>query len=175
MKNLILVVTFVLISGLTFGQKRIVIERSQPSGGNQLNLGVGLSEWGIPIYIGFDHYVSQDITLGGEFSYRNYNKYYYWNHVYYGSNIMGFSGNANYHFNRVLNIPSNWDFYAGLNLGFYTYGNEPVGYDGPHNSGLNLGGQIGGRYYLSNKVGLNLEFGSNNAFSGGKFGITIKI
>lgn len=175
MKNLILAVAFVLISGLTFAQNRVVIERSHPSGGNQLNLGVGLSEWGIPIYIGFDHYVSQDVTLGAEFSYRNYNNYH-WNNYYYDRSIMGFSGNANYHFNSVLNIPSNWDFYAGLNIGFYTYGGtEPINYDGPHNSGLSLGGQIGGRYYLSNRVGLNLEFGGNNAFRGGKFGLTIKI
>jgi outer membrane immunogenic protein len=176
MKNLILVVAFVLISGLTFSQNRVVIQKNHTSSGaNQLNLGVGLSEWGIPVYIGFDHFVSQDVTLGAEFSYRNYAKYYFYNDRYYGSNIMGFSGNANYHFNSVLNIPSNWDFYAGLNIGFYTYGNEPVGYNGTHTSGLGLGGQIGGRYYLSNKVGLNLEFGGTNAFRGGKFGLTIKI
>jgi len=73
-----------------------------------------------------------------------------------------------------LNIPSPWDFYAGLNLGFYSW-NSPRDYEGSHTSGLGLGGQIGGRYYFSNKVGINLEFGGGNAFSGGKFGLTIKI
>ncbi|MES2559558.1 MAG: hypothetical protein V4590_07455 [Bacteroidota bacterium] len=38
-------------------------------GQNQLNLGVGLSSWGIPVYIGFDHGVHKDVTIGGEFSF----------------------------------------------------------------------------------------------------------
>lgn len=165
MKNLLLVIAFILVTGFAFGQN------STRNGSNQLNLGVGLSGWGVPFYIGIDHYVSQDITIGGEFSYRNYNEHY--NNYYYDHSIMGFSGNANYHFNRVLSIPSNWDLYAGLNLGFYVW-NSPDGYVGNHNSGLGLGGQVGARYFLSNKVGLNLEFGGGNAFSGGKFGITVK-
>jgi hypothetical protein len=152
---------------LTFGQKTV------SNSSNQLNLGVGFSGWGVPFYIGLDHYVGQDVTIGGEFSYRGYREN--WDHNYYNRNIMGFSGNVNYHFNRVLDIPRNWDFYAGLNLGFYVWSDGPVGYNGDHSSGLGLGGQIGGRYYLSNKVGLNLEFGGGNAFSGGKFGITIRI
>jgi len=40
---------------------------------------------------------------------------------------------------------------------------------------LGLGAQVGGRYYISNKVALNLEFGGGNAFSGGKFGLTFKL
>ena len=166
MKNLLLIIAFIFVTGFAFGQN------STRNGSNQLNLGVGFSGWGVPVYIGFDHYVSQDITLGAEFSYRSYREN--WNHDYYNRSIMGFSGNANYHFNRVLEIPKNWDFYAGLNIGFYAWADGPTGYSGTNKSGLGLGGQIGGRYFLSNKVGLNLEFGGGNAFNGGKFGITVK-
>jgi len=88
--------------------------------------------------------------------------------------IIGISGNGNYHFNRVLNIPSPWDFYAGLNLGFYVW-SSPNDYVGSHSSGLGLGGQIGGRYYFSDNFGVNLEFGGGNAFGGGKVGITLKL
>lgn len=170
MKKLLLIIALALISGLTFSQN------PYPKGRNQLNLGVGLSGWGIPIYIGIDHGVGSDFSIGGEFSYRSYNEHWKYDNGYYdyNHNIMGFSGNANYHFNRVLDIPSNWDFYAGLNLGFYVW-NSPTDYRGSHSSGLGLGGQIGGRYYLSDKVGLNLEFGGNNAFNGGKFGLTIRM
>ena len=87
--------------------------------------------------------------------------------------ITGISGNGNYHFNRILGIPSNWDFYAGLNLGFYVW-NSSSDYPGDHNSGLGLGAQVGGRYYFNNKFGLNLEFGGGNAFDGGKIGVSIK-
>jgi outer membrane immunogenic protein len=139
---------------------------------NQLNIGVGLSSWGVPIYIGIDHSVHPDFTIGGEFTYRSYREK--WNSKYYSHNVMGFSGNVNYHFNTLLSIPRKWDFYAGLNIGFFVWG-SPNDYNGHHNSGLGLGGQIGGRYYFSNKIGINLEFGGGNAFSGGKIGITIKL
>ena len=165
MKNTILIAAFVLISVVTFGQK-------STSGGNQLNIGVGLSGWGVPFYIGIDHFLNQDISVGGEFTYRSYHDR--WDGDRYNHNIMGFSGNANYHFNRILEIPSEWDFYAGLNLGFYVW-NSPDAYRGSHSSGLGLGGQIGGRYFLSDKVGLNLEFGGGNSFSGGKFGLTVRL
>lgn len=166
MKKLVLLVAFALISSFAFCQNY------SSQGRTQLNLGVGLSEWGVPLYIGLDHYVHPDITLGGELSFRSWREDY--NNYYYDHNITGISGNANYHFNSALNIPRNWDFYAGLNLGFYVW-SSPDNYPGNHSSGLGLGGQIGGRYFISNRLGLNLEFGGGNAFNGGKFGITIKI
>ena len=166
MKKFLLVVAVALITGFSFG--------ANPNGKNQLNLGVGFSNWGVPLYIGIDHYVNNDVTLGGEFSYRSNFHEYYDDHHYYDRNVMGFSGNANYHFNTILEIPRTWDLYAGLNVGFYVW-NSLDNYHGNNNSGVGLGGQIGGRYYLSNKVGLNLEFGGGNAFRGGKFGLTIKI
>lgn len=166
MKKNLLVALFACISVVSFSQN------SLSEGSTQLNLGVGFSGWGVPLYLGFDHAVSSDVTLGGELSYRAYREN--WNHVYYDHSITGISGNANYHFNNLLGIPRNWDLYAGLNLGFYIWG-SPDTYEGSHTSELGLGAQVGGRYFISRKVGLNLEFGGGNAFSDGKFGITIKL
>ncbi|WP_319478847.1 hypothetical protein [uncultured Draconibacterium sp.] len=166
MKKQILTVVLLMTASVIFAQGPI------NKGETQVNFGVGLSSWGVPVYVGFDYGVHPDITLGAELSYRSYNNN--WNQNKYNHSIIGFLGNANYHFNNVLNIPSPWDFYAGLNLGFYNW-NSPNDYDGSHNSGVGLGAQIGGRYYFSNKVGINLEFGGGNAFSNGKFGLTIKI
>ena len=166
MKKLLLLSTFVLIAGFAFSQNPM------PVGKSQLNLGVGLSGWGVPIYIGLDHGVHKNITIGAEVSFRSYNEK--WRNNRYRHNITGISGNANYHFNNALEISKKWDLYAGLNLGFYVW-TSPDNYDGNNNSGLGLGAQIGTRYYLSNKVGLNLEFGGGNAFTGGKFGVTIKL
>ena len=39
-------------------------------GGLQLNAGVGVSGWGIPVYVGLDYGVTDEITVGGELSYR---------------------------------------------------------------------------------------------------------
>ena len=116
-----------------------------------------------------DFGISNDVTLGFEGSFRNYRENYSNNK--YNSTILGISGNFNYHFNRVLEIPSIWDFYAGLNIGFYAW-TSPNDYPGDGDSGLGLGLQIGGRYFISDNLGLNLEVGGGNAFSGGKFGLT---
>lgn len=141
-------------------------------GQSQLNFGVGLSSWGIPVYIGLDHGVHSNVTLGGELSYHSYNDRYRDNK--YNHSIIGAAVNANFHFNALLNIPSNWDFYAGLNLGFYHW-NSPNEYRGNYNSGLGLGAQIGGRYYFTEKLGVNLELGGGSVFSGGKFGLSLKL
>jgi hypothetical protein len=153
----------------------IIIANAQsplPVGKNQLNIGLGLSGWGIPVYIGIDHSVSRDITLGGELSFRSYKENY--RNYDYNHHITGISVNGNYHFNRLLTIPQNFDFYAGLNLGFYIW-SSPSDYNGSHTSGLDLNAQIGGRYYFSKNAGINLEFGGGNAFSGGKFGLSFKL
>lgn len=166
MKKQILVFIFIISAGAMFAQGPI------SKGQTQLNAGIGLSSRGVPVYLGFDYGVSPDVTLGAELSYRGYNDR--WDSDKYHHSIIGFSGNANYHFNNILNIPSPWDFYAGLNLGFYSW-NSPKGYGGSYNSGVGLGAQIGGRYYFNNKIGVNLEFGGGNAFSGGKIGLTFKL
>lgn len=167
MKKIYLILTLLLATAFnSFGQNPIA------KGQSQLNFGVGLSSWGIPLYIGFDHGVHPNITIGGEFSYRSFNDHY--RKYKYHHSIYGFSGNANYHFNNLLNIPSNWDFYAGLNIGFYQW-NSPNDYDGSYNSGLGLGAQIGGRYYFTEKLGINLELGGGNVFSEGKFGLSLKL
>ncbi len=168
MKKVLLLVTTVML----FFSVSAYSQSPLPVGRTQLNIGVGLSEWGVPFYIGFDYSIHRDITLGAEFSYRAYREH--WNDVYYNHGVMGFSGNANYHFNSVMNIPQNWDFYAGLNLGFYVWSSDDL-YPGDHVSGLGYGAQIGGRYYFTDKFGINLEFGGGNAFSGGKFGVTFKL
>lgn len=166
-KILLIPVTVLLFSGIVFSQSPL------PSSKTQLNFGVGISGWGIPVYLGLDYSIYKDITVGGEFSYRSYREnwknYYYYNH-----NIIGVSGNGNYHFNSLLDIPQKWDFYAGLNLGFYLW-SSPELYYGSHASGLGLGIQIGGRYYFTNKIGLNLELGGGNVFSDGKIGLSIKL
>jgi len=169
-KKALLVFALLFISSLVFSQNPL------PKGNTQLNVGVRLSRWGIPVYLGVDHGIHQDVTIGAELSYREYKEKWNNKNFYYDCNhrITGFSGNANYHFNSLLNIQPKWDFYAGLNLGFYVW-SSPSLYEGGHSSGLDLAGQIGGRYYFTDKVGLNLEFNGENAFTGGKIGATIRL
>ena len=139
----------------------------------QLNVGVGLSDYGTPVYLGVDYGALRNLSIGGELSFRSYDES--WGQNYYRRSITGLAVNANYHFNSILLLPSNFDFYAGLNFGFYNWSSPDAGYYGSHSSGLGLGAQIGGRYYFTRKFGINLEFGGGNAFSGGKVGLTFKL
>ncbi|PKN73899.1 MAG: hypothetical protein CVU50_01570 [Candidatus Cloacimonetes bacterium HGW-Cloacimonetes-3] len=166
MNKIFLILVLSLALGFAYAQAPI------GHGQTQLNIGAGFSTWGVPIYVGLDFGANNDFTLGAEFSYKSYSEKY--NSHNYKHSIYGFSGNGNYHFNRIMNIPQDWDFYAGLNVGFYVW-TSPDDYHGSNSSGLGLGGQIGGRYYFTDTVGVNLEFGGGNAFSGGKIGVSIKM
>ena len=166
MKKLILLATAFFALNTVSAQCPINVGQAQ------LNAGLGFSSWGLPVYVGLDFGVHKDVTVGGEASFRSYNGS--WNSNKYRHSVLGFSANGNYHFNHVLNIPLEWDFYAGANVGFYIW-NSPDDYDGDNVSGLGLGIQVGGRYYFNDKMGINLEFGGGNAFSGGKIGISVKL
>jgi outer membrane immunogenic protein len=163
MKNLMLTLIAAVLMYSANGQYAL------SKGSSQLNAGIGLSTWGIPVYIGFDYGAGTDISAGAEVSFRNYSTRFAGER--YRHSIMGFSGNVNYHFNGILDIPEEFDVYAGLNLGFYVW-NSRDNYPGSDLSGVGIGAQIGGRYYFDSKTAVNLEFGGGNSFGGGKFGIT---
>lgn len=132
---------------------------------------MGFSSWGLPIYAGIDFGVHKDISAGGEFSFRSYSDNF--KGTSYSHTIIALGANGNYHFNSLLKIPKEWDAYAGLNLGFYSW-SSPNGYRGGGSSGIGMGAQFGGRYYFNTKFAINLELGGGTA-SGGKIGVTWKL
>lgn len=142
-----------------------------------LNLGIGLSNWGIPVYGGLEGYVHPDFSLGGVLSYRSYNSD--WRSYSYDFSITTISAIGNYHFNRIMNIPSDWDLYLGANLGYSiaSYRRPPGApdYNDRRVGGLAAGLQLGGRYYFSRSVGLNLEVGGGNVLSDARFGVTFRL
>lgn len=166
------VICLVLLSTVTYALAQAPLEK----GGKQLNAGFGFSNWGVPIYAGLDFGVHPDITIGPQVSFRSFSENYRdinGNKYSYSHTIFVIAFNGNYHFNTLLEIPSEWDLYAGLTLGYYMW-SSPSGYLGDRSSGLGLDAQIGGRYFFSEKFGINLEFGGGTA-SGGKIGITYKL
>ncbi len=165
MKKIFILSVFALLCGHTFAQGTL------SRGANQINAGFGFSGWGLPVYVGIDHGFRDNITLGGELSFRGYRENF--KNVYYRHNIIGISGNGNYHFNELFDIDEEWDVYAGLNIGFYIWSSPSI-YTGANASGLGLGGQVGGRYFFNSRTGVNIEFGGGNVFSNGKVGITHK-
>ncbi|PIF00964.1 MAG: hypothetical protein CR994_02650 [Maribacter sp.] len=170
MKKIILTLFFVATTSLVLGQR--VME-----GESQINAGFGFtSDWGVPFYGGFDYGVHEDITVGLQVSYASetYNAGSYGD---YKGTWFGVGANGNYHFNTVLDIPDNFDVYAGVTLAYDSFSYKyPNGFIGSNtSSGMGFAGQIGARYYFSDKLGVNLEFGGGNITSGGKIGISYKL
>ncbi len=140
----------------------------------QINAGVGVSGWGVPVYAGLDYGVADDITVGAEVSYRSYTESSFFTD--YGFTIIGIGANGNYHFGRILKIPKEWDVYGGLGLNYYIWNYDGVGnYFGANNSGISLGGQVGARYFFNKHFGVNAELGGASATSAAKIGITYKL
>lgn len=134
-------------------------------GKTQLNAGIGLSQYGLPVYLGLDFGIHPDISLGVEGSFRN--------HSNSNSNatLLGIGGNVNYHFNSLFKIRDNhWDVYAGVTLAYWFW-NWDNNFLGANASGVGLSGQVGGRYFFHPKWAVNLELGGGT-LSGGKLGIT---
>ena len=123
-----------------------------PLGTGQLafNGGVGLGRAPLPLYVGLDGAVHPDVTVGGD--------------VFISSRLgdVTLMGRVDYHWNRLLGIPRDGDFYLGAGLVVADYGLWPRLL-------------VGGRWFFSERVGLNLEIGGENKWAGGLLGVTVKI
>jgi outer membrane immunogenic protein len=164
-KKLILIIAFGFISNGVFAQSPL------EEGRIQLNAGLGTSGWGIPVYFGLDYGIAKDFTLGGQISFQSDD--YTDNNYNYNQSSIAIGANGNYHFNTVMNIPSKFDFYAGANLTCFIWNYDTNNH--PDNTSVGLGLQVGGRYFFTDKFGINLEFGGGTATSGAKVGVTFKI
>lgn len=152
-KITLLIILAFLFSGLN-AQKNGVAPLAK--GEKQLNFGGGFSTHGLPVYVSMDFALHKDITLTPEV------------HMRLPFNGNDFSGGimvkADYHWNYLIGIPSNWDFYAGLRAGI-NFGGDIF---------PDLGIQVGGRWYWSDKWGLNLEIAGGTGFDT-TFGVSMKL
>ena len=167
MKKIALTICALSIVAFSFGQQtkeskqQVNIDKSKL----QFNAGIGLSTWGIPIYVGADYWITEDITIGLEASFR-YRFLQTWKYGYIGGSL-----NGNYHFTKILQLPDNMDVYAGLSAGPYIgFGNYFTGLSSFY---FGIGGQIGGRYKINDKLWVNAELGGGS-LSGAKIGITLR-
>lgn len=168
---------------LFIGISIAVIASAQYNTDTYLNAGIGLSNWGIPVYLSYEKPIAQDINIGGGISAssvaRKYNNGA--GKIVYRHTAVGLEGFGSYYFDRVLDIPSEFDVYAGLGLGFVFWNTKltdgPNGFDEKYSgsaatSGLNLRGFVGARYHFNAKTSVNLELGGGNVFSGGRVGLS---
>lgn len=143
-----------LVFILTFGVYAQNGQSALPKGNKQLNVGLGFNTKGFPIYTGLDIAVHNNVTVGPMLKMRFEDN---------NTSVM-LLGRVDFHWNQLMEIPNNFDFYTGGNIG------------GRFNDGfyLDLGLQIGGRWYFNDKMGLNLEFGGGRGF-GTLLGLSIRL
>lgn len=169
MKKFWILATCLTVATLSFGQRL-------QEGEKQLNAGVGFNSggWDVPIYVGLDYGIYPDITVGGILTYVSRDFSYTEGRKDKGT-WLSIGARGDYHFNTLLEIPNNWDLYAGLTLA-YNYFNYDYEYNGHDydKSGIGLTMQVGGRYYFDEQWAVNLEFSGGNVASGGKIGVSYK-
>jgi hypothetical protein len=158
MKKILFILLATLASSSLMAQNNGVAPLAK--GEKQLNFGFGFSDYGVPLYASFDFAVHKDVTVTPQLNIGFFN----------GNNgndgvLFGLLVKSDYHWNYLIGIPSDWDFYTGLRLGFYFF-------DG--NSDADLGIEVGGRWYWNEKWALNLELAGGTGF-GSTLGVSMKL
>ncbi len=170
MKKFTLLVILAFLMSATYAQRDGVAPLAK--GELQLNFGTGFSNHGLPVYVSLDIALHKDITLTPEI----HMVLPFADHAFGG----GIMVKADYHWNYLIGIPNNWDFYAGARAGIGFRGNKDNGNDDNNgNDDYNniypeLGIQVGGRWYWSEKWGLNAELAAGTGF-GFTFGVSMKL
>jgi len=124
----------------------------------QLNFGVGVNNGGLPVYASYDIPVHNDIAVA-PFVQFNLD----------GFDYFAFGARGDYYFDRIMKLPESFDFYAGANLGYWMWFNNNNS-TSPIYGGL----EVGGRWFWSEKWGMNLEFSGGIGY-GVRFGLTYKM
>ncbi len=170
MKKIVLIAVALVATTFAFGQRTF-------EGEKQINGGLGLvsAGWGVPIYAGFDYGVTPEITVGGIVSYSS--KTYNYDKGYTNKGTwISIGAKGDYHFNTLLEMPDEWDFYGGATLAYnsFFYSDNWEGNHSGESANLSLGLQVGGRYYFNENWAVNAELGGGTFASGVKIGVTYK-
>ena len=151
MKKISIIILSLLIGVALQAQKGGVAPLAK--GDLQINFGTGFSNHGLPVYVSLDIAVHKDVTITPEV------------HIKFDDDVRGGAlFKADYHWNYLIGIPNNWDFYSGARVGL-DFGDdlEP-----------DFGIQVGGRWYWSERWGLNLELAGGAGY-GATFGLSVKL
>lgn len=142
-------------------------------GYRQLNFGIELQGWGIPVYAGMDFGVGEFITIGPRITLETQAESFVWKgmEAKSRSTVVVPSFRGDYHFSgHIKGLPAELDIYGGLTLGFVML-NSKTTYriDGKlvdeqptptRNTQPKLWAQLGARYFFSDNWGVQLEFAS---------------
>jgi len=164
MKKIIALLIISAISFTSFSQSKLPQGSKVPKNKDIFtNFGFCVSSWGVPIYGSVEYMVHDEVSIGGEISYRGQSEVIL--DRTYKIRATTISARGNYHFNNLLKIKAPFLFYAGATLGYAIVSTNVVsgfGYDGARASGLFFGIQTGGNYYFTKNWAANVELGIGN-------------
>ena len=166
-KVLLILVVAALSTSFGFSQALTSVGDKQLNfglGSNGHSEGTGRSNGA---YVGFDYVVKEDLSIGLNVGLSR------WSYGDYSMTIISPAFIADYHFNTLIGIPTHFDFYAGADLGLPLY----FGDGGSGTGDFDFGTHVGGRWYWSDKWGVNLELGLGiiSGGNGAKFGLSMKL
>ena len=76
---------------------------------------------------------------------------------------------ASYYFDNLIGLPEAWDLYGGANVGY------ALGIGDGNDSDVDLGLQVGGRWFWNEKWGIYLEGGGGKLGGSAGLGLTMKL
>jgi hypothetical protein len=143
MKNLLnytlLIALFLGVSATSFAQSAAGEDH-----GNALNIFVGFGDNYTAITANYEFTITKDLTIAPVAS------------IVFGDNSdFGVGGRLDYYFDSLLNLPTEWDIYAGVDTGLYFDSGD-----------FDVNGHMGVEYLFNDKIGLIGEFGVGSLTSG---------
>lgn len=155
-----------------FAQGRSNLERF-----DVVNVGLGMSNRGLPLFVELEQTLDEHISAGVLASYRSYREgggSGTWQHQFLGAGVQG-----HYHFVEIA--PPPFDFFAGLTLVWYFHdfrwvggADPPSSYTGNVVGGLQMAAHIGGRYTYKDWTFFTQMTGGS-LLSGYTFGLSIPL
>jgi outer membrane immunogenic protein len=137
-----------------------------------LNVGGGVSLLDyVPVYMGVDYMFMRNLSLNLEYTFAKEH-----DSDIYLSVTQAYMIGMHYHFNDLLKLNKRWDLYAGpvfeLESGRKLSTTPKIGRNTFYRR--TWGANVGARYFLTDRLALNLKIGYGNIWSVGTVGISVK-
>lgn len=185
----------VLCAGLTYAQNA---ETQNPYKRFYVNAGADFTDLQNNkknVYVGFEYRLKDDSSIGLTLGYKEAPDQVTSNafggqtttSAQFGGHNLAFQLQFNHDWSRVLGIDTDkFDIYTGLNIGMTFQQAEYRQFLGPfappfgasnvqtvNNTSVDLGGQLGIRYFVYKNIGIHLEANTNSSVTGDRYNIGV--
>lgn len=157
---------------ITFGVSQLYAQSPIRKGEKQFNFGLGASNLGIPIYLGLDFGIHENISIGPIMSFRTYiskGADSNGNIINYTQTAFGIGFNGDFHFNNLLSIPREFDVYAGVSISYFVVNSTTTVTGTVLLPDIGVNPHVGGRYNFNPKwsVQVQVDAGTHTGAMGG--------